>query len=175
MGTDQWSFRPALMSLIVVAALALICELPGSVSFFLTPVSFLGYGIAAFVIVGMTVYCVIKKRPQRGASVLLVLLLPVVLWRPIIWTTEIVHLGLTVGFDIGQLGAPSTSQDGNFIAYDWSIGFAGSNTFLIHDATDEITLPMAQHTHPLNSENGFGEECAGNVQRLISHYYVCNF
>jgi hypothetical protein len=34
-------------------------------------------------------------------------------------------------------------------------------------------LPMNQHTQPPSSEDGFGEDCAGKVQHLIAHYYVC--
>jgi hypothetical protein len=65
-------------------------------------------------------------------------------------------------------------KDGSFEVYDWSVGFAGGpNIFLIHDVSDEIALPMAQHKRPQNAENGFGEECAGKVERLVGHYYVC--
>jgi hypothetical protein len=105
-----------------------------------------------------------------------VLLLPVLLWRPLNWAADVVHLGLTAGFGAGQLGASSRSSDGSFVAYDWSVGLAGGpNTFLIHDVTEEIALPLAQHTHPPSSEVGFGEGCAGRVHRLIRHYYVCSF
>ena len=75
---------------------------------------------------------------------------------------------------VGQLGSSSRSNDGSFVVYDWSVGLAGGpNTFLIHDVSDEITLPMAQHAQPPSSENGFREECAGKVRRLMDHYYVC--
>jgi hypothetical protein len=67
-------------------------------------------------------------------------------------------------------------QTGNdFAVYDWSVGFAGQNTFLIHDRTDEIALPLALHKHPLSDENGFADICAGKVQHLLGHYYICNF
>jgi hypothetical protein len=172
--TDGWSLKPALMSLTMVAVLTLLCQLPGSVSFILIPLSLLGYGMAAVIILVIAAYCVIKKRPRRAGSVLLVLLLPVLLWRPTNWAADFVHLGLTAGFGAGQLGGSSRSKDDSFFVYDWSVGLAGGpNTFLIHDVSDEIALPMAQHTHPPSSENGFGEECAGKVRRLINHYYVC--
>lgn len=137
------------------------------------PLSLLGYGIASFLILATAVYCLIKKRPRRGASVLFVLLFPVLLWLPINWAVDLVHLELTARFGAGQLGAPSKSSDGNFVVYDWSVGLAGSPTFLIHDVSDEIALPMAQHMHLPSSENGLREECAGEVRRLIRHYYVC--
>jgi hypothetical protein len=175
MGTDRWSFRFALVSLITLAALDLVCGLPGLVSFVLIPLSWIIYGITFLVILAMAVYCFVKNRPRRGCSVLLALLLPVLLWRPIAWAADVVHIGITTGFGGGQLGN-SKPSDGDFVVYDWSVGFAGGpNRFLIHDASDEIALPMAMHTRPSSSEDGFGEECAGKVRRLISHYYVCSF
>ena len=175
-GTDRWLFKPGLVSLMTIAALGLLCQLPGWISFLLIPLSLLAYGIAFVVILGLTVYCLVKKRARIGASILLILLLPVLLWRPMNWALDMVHLGLTAGFGIGQLGAPSKSSDGSFVAYDWSVGLAGGpNTFLIHDVTDEIALPMAQHKHPSSSENGFGKECAGRVHHLLNHYYICTF
>ena len=102
-------------------------------------------------------------------------LFPAALWASISWFADVVHLGLTVGFGAGQLSAPLKSNDGNSTAYDWSIGLAGSSRFLIHDVSDKIALPIAQHANSLGSEDGFGEECTGKVRRLISHYYLCSF
>ena len=172
--TDRWSLKPAFVSLVMVAALGLVCRLPGSVSFLLIPLTALGYAIAALLILAVALYCVVKKRPRRGASVLFILILPVFLWLPLNWADDVAHLALTVNFGIGQLGTSSRSNGGSFVAYDWSVGLAGANTFLIHDVTDEIVLPMAQHTRPPSSEDSLEEECAGKVQRLIKHYYVCN-
>jgi hypothetical protein len=73
---------------------------------------------------------------------------------------------------MGQIQNPKTAS---FKAYDWSIGFAGSNTFLIWDATDEVALPVRLHQHPLSDEQGLGEDCAGKSEHLIGHYYVCSF
>lgn len=171
--TDRWSLWPGLASLVTVAALTLVCRLPGTVSFIMIPISLLSYGIGAVVIAATTVFLVLRKRPKRGASILLVLLIPVLLWWPTSWGVDMVHLGLTVGFGVGQLGGPSKSSGSDFAAYDWSVGLAGSNTFIIHDVTDDIALPMAQHTHSSRSENGFEEECACKVRSLIGHYYVC--
>jgi hypothetical protein len=171
---ERFSFKPALISLTTVGALALLCQLPGWVSLILIPFTLLGYAIALFVILGMGMYFFIKKRPRRGASVLSVILLPALLWRPLIWSADLVHLGLTTGFGVGQLGTPRKSRVGDFIVYDWSVGLAISpSIFLIHDGSDEISLPMAQHPHPASSEIGFGEECAGKVEHLIRHYYIC--
>lgn len=176
MGTDRWTFRFAFVSLMTLAALDLVCQLPGLVSFVLIPISLIIYGIAFIAILAMTADCFGKNRPRRGCSILLALLLPVVMWRPINWAADVAHVGITCGFGGGQLGAASKSSDGDFVTYDWSVGFAGGpKRFLIHDATDEIALPLAQHAHRPSSENGFGEDCAGKARRLINHYYVCSF
>jgi len=173
---DCWSLKPALMSLLVVAVLDLICGIPGSVSFLMIPLSLLGYGISFIAILATAAYCLLKKRPRRGSSVLLVFLLPFLLWRPIIWAADVAHLGLTVGLGVGQLGTPSTSSDKSFTAYDWSVGLVTNpQTFLIHDETDDVALPMAKHVHAASSTNDLEEYCAENVRHLIGHYYVCNF
>lgn len=176
MEADRWSFRLPLVSLMTVAALQFLCQLPGLVSFVLIPISFIIYRIALFAIVAIAVYMFVKKGPRMGASVLLAALLPVLLWRPINWAVDVAHVGITVGFGGGQLGTPPKSNDDSFVVYDWSVGFAGSqNTFLIRDVTDGIALPLARPAHPPRSENGFEEECGGKVRRLISHYYICSF
>jgi hypothetical protein len=173
-GMDRWSFKPALVSLMAVAVLALICQLPGMVSFILIPLTLLGFAVTSLTILIVAGYCLAKRCPRRGASAFLILLLPALLWRPTILAADIVHLGLTAGFGVGQLGTAPRLTDDSFVVYDWSVGFAGGpNTFLIHDVTDEIALPMIQHTQPPSSEDGFGEDCAGKVQHLIAHYYVC--
>lgn len=175
-GTDRFLLKPSLICLITVAAVELVCQLPGSVSFFLIPISLLSYGIAVIAIIIGAAYCFIQKRPRRGASLLLMLLLPVLMWRPINRADDLVHLVLTASFGAGELGRPLRSSSADFVAYDWSVGLAGGpNTFLIRDVTDEITLPMARHSHPPRIQNGFEEECAGRVQHLIQHYYLCSF
>ena len=104
---------------------------------------------------------------------LLVLLLPVLLWQPVKWAADVAHLGLTVGCGAG-IGGVEIGSDGNFAVYDWSVGLAGGpNTFLIHDVTDDVALPIARRSHAVSSQNGLREECANNVRHLIGHYYVC--
>jgi hypothetical protein len=173
---DRWLFWPAFVSLGIVAVLTLICGLPGPVSFIMAPISALGCAIASIVVLAMAVVYAVKRRPRRVASVLLALIAPVLLWWPINWVADCLHLGLTVGFGAGVAGGASGFDGGGLFVYDWSVGLAGGpNKFLIHDATDEIALLMAQHTHPSASENGFGEDCAGKVRHLLGHYYVCEF
>jgi hypothetical protein len=175
-GADRWSFWQGLVSLATVTAIALVCQIPGTASFIMIPLSLLGYAIGSIIIFMTTVFLLVKKRPRRGASIFLIFLLPVLLWRPLNWVADLAHLGLTAGFGAGQLGVPAKSSGSDFAVYDWSVGLAGGpNTFLIHDVTDEIALPMDKHTRPPNSENGFGDECAGKVHRLAGHYYICTF
>jgi hypothetical protein len=138
------------------------------------PAYIVGIAVTSFTVLIVAGYCLAKRRPRRGASVFLILVLPALLWRPKIFAANLVHLGLTAGLGIGQLGTTPRVKDNSFVVYDWSVGFAGGpNIFLIHDVSDGIALPMAQHKQPQSSENGFGEECAGKVERLAGHYYVC--
>jgi hypothetical protein len=173
---DRWIFWPALASVSIVFTLTLVCGLPGPVSFLMIPISLLGYGITSIVLLTKVGIFAAKRRPRRAASLLLVLIMPVLLWSPIHWVADCVHLGLTVGFGTGQLGSSSKPDGRGFAAYDWSVGLAGGpNTFLIHDETGQIALPIAQHVQPSIPENGFEEECAGKVRHLLGHYYVCTF
>ena len=173
---DRWLFRPAFASAGIVTTLVLLCGLPGRLNLAVEAASVILCAIAAILLVGIVLISAIKKRPRKAASFLLALVTPVLLWWPIVWVAECVHLGMTVGFGAGQLGTSSSPDGSGFVAYDWSVGFAGGpNKFLIHDQTDEIALPIIQHTHPLTSENGFGESCAGRVSHLIGHYYICEF
>jgi hypothetical protein len=170
---ERWSFRPGLVSVAAVFVIELICKLPGAVGFLLIPLSLLLYALAAVGILVATVILAVKKRPRRAASILLALVGPVLLWWPINWATDCVHLGLTVGLGVGYYGARPARRSG-FAVYDWSVGLAiGPSTFLIHDVTDQIGLPIAQHTLPSTSENEFREECAGNARYLLGYYYIC--
>lgn len=173
---DRYIFWPTFASLGIVVILTLVCGLPGLVSFVMIFTSLLVYTVASAVLLIATGIFVAMRRPRRAASLLLVLIMPVLLWSPISWVAECVHLGLTAGFGAGQLGSSSKPDGRDFQVFDWSVGFAGGqNTFLIHDKTDQIALPMAQHTQPSEFENGFGEDCAGKVRHLLGHYYVCRF
>lgn len=78
-GTDSWSVKPALVSWIAVAILALLCQLPGTVSFLLIPLTLLGFAAALLNVLIVAGYCFAKQRPRRGTSVLLVLFLPALL------------------------------------------------------------------------------------------------
>jgi len=169
---DRWTIQPVLMALGFVTLLALLCGIPGLLSFVLIPLSILGFVIAGIVILAAALTLAIKKRPRKSASVLFSLIMPVLLWAQILWVANCIHLGLTVWFGAGQLGPP-TSLHG-VEAYDWSVGLVGTqSTFLIHDETGKIALPAGQKAHPSNADYDIAQECAGRVQHLLAHYYIC--
>jgi hypothetical protein len=173
---DRWLFWPAVAVLVSAFFLLFLCGLPGLLSFILIPLVVLGSPVVAVALLVSAGVLAAKKRFRNAASVVLAILLPILLIKPIYWTTDCLHLGLTAGFGLGQLGSTSTQRDRQFAVYDWSVGLAGGpNTFLIHDMTDEIALPIEQHKYPIAAENGFGEDCAGKVKHLLGHYYVCTF
>lgn len=167
---------PAAISTMTALVAALLCGLPGLVSFVLIPLSALGGLVSAVTLVIAAIVFAARRRPRKAGSVLVAALLPVILWQPITWTADYLHLALTVWTGAGQAGPPSKPDNSRFVAYDWSVGLAGGpNTFLIRDETDEITLPLKQHTRPIAEEDGFSEDCAGRVKHLLGHYYVCTF
>src|SRR6516164_1295408 len=66
-GTDRWSLGPGLVSLMTVAALTLVCRLPGTFSFLMIRmISLLGYAIGTILILATlatTVFLAITRRP----------------------------------------------------------------------------------------------------------------
>jgi hypothetical protein len=173
---DSWAAWPALTTLAIALIVVILCGLPGIVSFVLIPLTVLG---APLVGAGLTVVALVvalRRRPRMAVSILIAVLLPALLWKPITWAADYAHLALTVGTGAGQLGRSSRPDGSPFAVYDWSVGLAGGpNTFLIYDVTDEIALPLKLHKQPIASEQGFGENCAGKVTHLRGHYYVCTF
>ena len=171
---DEWTFLPALAGTGILATSVFLCTLPGSLGFLLILLSGPVFLVAVLVILFSAGMHLVRRQRRAAASTTLALIIPVLLWMPINWAVVRLHLVLTVMFGVGQLGPTQVSDGGNFLVYDWSIGFAGSaSTFLIFDKTDEIALPVPQHTRPISVENGWGEECAGRVRHVIGHYYIC--
>ena len=170
---DRWLLWPVVAAITSTTALALLCGLPGLVSFLLIPLSVVAFPIVAITIIVWALVLGARRRFRKAGSVLLALLAPMLLLTPINWTAECLHLGLTVGFGAGEVG-PRRPPSAPFWVYDWSVGLAGGpNTFLIRDETDEIALPAALHKLPIASEFGWGETCAGKLRRLLGHYYIC--
>jgi hypothetical protein len=173
---DRWFSWPPVAIVVGVFGLALLSGLPGVVSFFLIPLMVLGWPVAVVALAIAAGLLFVRGRPRKAASLLAAALLVIVYWKPICWTADCVHAALTTQFGLGQLGSPLAPGGDSFAAYDWSVGLAGGpNTFLLRDPTDEIALPLPKHKHPVASENGFGEQCAGRVSRLFGHYYRCTF
>lgn len=171
---DSWWIWPTVVSVLTTFVGLFLCGLPGLVSFILIPLSALAIVVTAAAVAVFLIRFLVRRQPRRGASVLLALILPLVLWQPIRWSAECAHLALTVATGAGQAGRTSGSRSGAFEVYDWSIGLAGGpNTFLIRDVTDEIALPLKEHKQPASADDGFGEDCAGRVRHLLGHYYVC--
>jgi hypothetical protein len=173
---DHWATLPAFATLVIALVVAVFCSLPGMLSFVLIPLTVLGAPLVGAGLVVAAAVIAVRRRPRMAISILIAVLLPPLLWKPITWTADVIHLGLTVWTDAGQLGRSSKPDGSPFAAYDWSVGLAGGpNTFLVYDVTDEIALPPKLHKQPIASEQGFGEDCAGKVTHLLRHYYVCTF
>jgi len=167
--------RPVAVSLVTVTSLLFLCSLPGTLGFLLIPITVLG--TPAFGI-GLLVWSLIlffRRRPRKAISILFALLAPVLLFRPIIWVSDCLHLGLTVGFGLAQLGPNKKPDSSQILVADWSTGLAGGpDTFLLHDSSDQVALPESQHTRPDPLQGGVGEDCSGKVRRVLGHYYVCD-
>lgn len=164
---DHFTFWPSCAVLVATFCALLLCSLPGLFSVLLILVVVLcGPAIlAALCVVALNSY--LRRGWRMAASILFAAALPIVLWRPIGWAADCVHLGLTVGAGIGVLNTPFISEDGKFGAYDWSVGLATNpSTFLIYDATDRIAAHGAIPRGDLN--------CLAKPRRLIGHYYVCS-
>lgn len=171
---DRWAAWPAFAALVTALVLAFFTSLPGMVSFLLIPFAVFGAPLFGAGLIIVAVAAAVKRRPRMAASLLVAVLLPVLLWTPIRWTADCLHLGLTVWTGAGQLGRSSRPDGTPFEVLDWSVGLAGGpNTFLIYDVTDEIPLPPKLHKRPIASEQGWGEDCAGKATHLLGHYYVC--
>ena len=171
---DRWAAWPAFATLAIALVLAFFTRLPGMVSFFLIPFAVLGAPLFGAGLLIMAVASAVRRRPRIAVSLLAAALLPVLLCTPIRWSADCIHLALTVWTGAGQLGSSARPDGSPFEVFDWSVGLAGGpNTFLIYDVTDEIALPLKLHRHPIESEQGWGEDCAGKVTPLLGHYYLC--
>lgn len=140
--------------------------IPGLFGLLLMPVMVLGSPVLLIIAMAAAGRSLLRGRRRRALSILLAVALPIVLWWPTLWLATLTHLVLTAGFGIGQIGDPFVSEDGQFRAYDWSVGLVTNpSTFLIHDTTDRIAQGGVER-------HGF--RCATPPRRLAGHYYLCS-
>jgi hypothetical protein len=174
--TDRWMISPIIAALAGFAIFVFVVTLPGPIGFSLYFYSlFLLPAFGLLMLIGAILFCA-KKNFRRAASLLLAIIAPLVLRVPIAWAANYVHLGLTVWFGFGVLGPIPQPDAHGFAVYDWSYGLVSNgNTFLIRDDTGRISLPMDRQVNGLNSQNGWFEQCAGKVDHLLGHYYLCEF
>ena len=173
---DRWLLWPSAVTCFTLACALFFCGIPGVQSLWLPLLLLLACPIAAISLLVWFGLAAVRREPRRASSILFALAMPTLLWEPIIWGADYPHLALTAWFGAGQIGSSARPVGNEFSVSDWSTGLAsGPNTFLIHDVTDEIKLPLPRHTQPVESQRGFGDLCAGKVRRLLGHYYVCNY
>ena len=164
---------PSACTVVMVVLFILIGEMPGSLSIFLPALAIVSCPAVALLLIGSALVLGWRRQRCRAVSMLLALAIPAALLRPITMVQPYVHLGLTLGFDIGYLGA-APSKEGSATIYDWSAGLAGGpNTFLIYDRTDMITRPLPKDDAPVGNAMNLLMACAGRTQHLIGHYHVC--
>lgn len=172
---DRWMWWPVVVTIVGAICLVLICGLPGTVSFILIPLVVLGWPIMAILLLIPAGLFAKRGKWLRSFSIAVAVFLPILLWKPIFWIADCAHVAISVELGGGQLGSNTPADRKSFQTFDWSVGLAGSNTFMIYDATDEIALPITRHRLPISTEFGFGESCAGNVDHIFGHYYKCSF
>jgi len=172
---DRWRWWPTACTVAMVALFVVIDELPGPLNLLALLLTVIACPAATLLLFGSACMLAWQRQLRRAASALLALAAPVLLVIPMALMGRYVHLGLTLAFGIGILG-PKPLERQPITIYDWTTGIVGGpNTFLIHDTTDELTLPATKGAPPAWRDNDFFRECVGHVEHLIGHYYICTF
>jgi hypothetical protein len=172
---DRWLPWAAPASTFVLALTGLACFIPGPANLLFMLASFLAIPLSAIILCIFTTLYAAKKLPKKSASIALALIAPALLFHQIVWIDEIIHLGLSAGLGVGQIGRPSQTTDGQYTIYDWSVGLAGGGaTFLIYDRKDKL-INFRKHNRANTSFDELETECAGNMAHIIAHYYSCSF
>ena len=168
---DKWLWRPVVIALPVLALIKLLIQLPGDLNIVIIPLSLLAVAAALGALIWAALAGARRAQWRRAVSFLAVPVLVTVLWSPLDWIDDRIHLWLTVTFGVGQIGPTQDADGGRYRIHDWSTGLAGGpNTFLIEDPSDRVAGPV--------SPNSAGDEsvaaaCTGKVERLWTHFYVC--
>jgi hypothetical protein len=185
---DAWLLWPVGSMVLVWFVCAVLDQMPGLLSFCLIPISFLALLLAETVLLVVVCVFVSLRRIRKATSFALAFMFPFVLRAPVNRAADFTHLALTVEFGIGVLNGEQVRHgalidsirppllDTKFQVFDWSVGLAaGTSTFLIYDAIDEMALPLSQHKNPALDESGFGQLCTDGLTHLFRHYYLCNY
>ena len=172
---DRFTFSPLLLAISTLFLFGWLSSYPALVMLVLV----WGLALAAPVLIAVVallpilVTSIRRKRWRRLASWMML---------PIVFAVMIAAPNLVLGF-FGRIGdylhllANKSSYEAEVAAlppeshlrvFDWG-GWAGINTFLIYDGTDQIVLPAGYR----ESGNLF-DQCAGRVVHIMGHYYRCN-
>jgi hypothetical protein len=174
---DRFLVWPSAVAVLFVGLIAGAVETPGPEAFGIilslasvTPSIVIGLLVAL-------VYFLWKRRWRAALTSVLAPTLCVALAFPRARSpAHYVHFLVTRHTYYAQITSLPGTPGHRFGSFDWSTGFAGGpSTFLIFDESDEIALPIQKHAAALSVELGFAESCAGRVQHLQGHYYVCSF
>ena len=176
--SDRWAWRPTACTVAVAAFFVFVGALPGPLNLPLMLLAVATVPAATLLLVGSTCVFAWRGRPCLAGSTLSALVAPVLLLIPMVLAQPYVHLALMLAFGIGYIG-PAPIEGRPVAVYDWSTGMVGGpNTFLIRDATDAVASSQASggpSTWPRALETSdLLKDCAGRVEHLVQHYYVCS-
>jgi hypothetical protein len=176
-GSDRFLIWPSVVAMLFVGLIAGAVETPGPEAFgiifglaSLTPVIVIGLLVAL-------IYFLWKRRWRAALTGVVAPTLCVALAFPLARSpAHYIHFLVTRHTYDAQITSLPGTPGHRFGSFDWSTGFAGGpSTFLIFDESDEIALPIQKHAADPSVELGFAESCAGRIQHLQGHYYVCTF
>jgi hypothetical protein len=174
---DAWMWWPATCTVAAMALFVVLDELPGPLNPLLLVLTVVAFPVAALLLIGSASMLAWQRQHRRVASALMALAAPVLLLIPMVFIGPYVHLALMLTCGIGTLSpqtGPQLLEGGRLAIYDWTTGMVGGpNTFLIHDATDTIALPLTKDAPAAWRDNDLFRECIGRVRHLIGHYYIC--
>jgi len=170
---DRWRLWPAACTVAILALFVVLDELPGPLNLLALLLTIVAGPAAALLLIGSACVLAWQRQLRRAVSALLALAAPVLLLIPMVLIAPYVHLALMLSLGIGTLG-PRPSEGRPLAVYDWTTGMVGGpNTFLIHDTTDTIALPLKKGAPPAWRDNDLFRECVSRVRHLIGHYYIC--
>jgi hypothetical protein len=152
---------------------ALLLGIPGQRSF---AIGFYSGLLLPWLTVIWLAICAIFAYRQHWRGLLSIAVIPFVvllLQQPIVTCSDYIHLLIYESTYAKEIAAGGMPEGERFAAFDWSIGFAGSNNrFVIFDESDGIASARLVQSKAL-TQSGFAESCAGKVRHIRGHYYLC--